>query len=157
MKDTAGGPARDADVGEHDVKGAQRVRGGDGVADFVEAVDVGPEVGGGEEDGDGLLHAKEAGEGPFAVELDDGLVRGDAGGGDYALAGVVAFRGAIPEEEAVVEGFLTQEKLVVSYWDMIDEVVRREEREMLTDGCLRFAWAAIFLLAYLYRTSVSAT
>lgn len=67
---------------------------------------MGPEVGGGEEDGDGLLHAEEAGKGPFAVELDDGLVHGDAGRGDYALAGVVAFGGAIPEEEAVVEGFL---------------------------------------------------
>lgn len=38
------------------------------------------------------------------MELDDGLVRGAARGGDDALAGVVAFGRAVPEEEAVVEG-----------------------------------------------------
>jgi len=46
-------------------------------------------------------------EGPFAVELEDGPVVGDgageAAGGDDVLAGVVAFGGAGPEEEAVVE------------------------------------------------------
>lgn len=106
MKHAAGRPARDAHIGEHDVKGSHGVRGRDGVADFVEAVEVGPEVGGGEEDGDGLLHAEDAGEGPFPVELDDGLVGSDAGGGDYTLAGVIAFGRAVPQEEAVVEGFL---------------------------------------------------
>lgn len=105
MKHAAGRPARDAHVGKHDVKGSHGVRGWDGGADFVEAVKVGPKVGSGEEDGDGLLHAEDAGEGPFAVKLNDGLVGGNAGGGDYALAGVIAFGGAVPEKEAVVEGF----------------------------------------------------
>ena len=51
-------------------------------------------------------------EGPFAVELEDGPVVGDgageAAGGDDVLAGVVAFGGAGPEEEAVVEGCLVR-------------------------------------------------
>lgn len=76
VEDTAGGPAGDADVGEHNVKGPQRVRGWDGRADLVQAVDVRPQVGGREEHRDGLLHAEEACKGPFAVELNDGLVGG---------------------------------------------------------------------------------
>lgn len=98
VKHAAGRPASDAHVGERNIKGPQGVRGWDGGADFVQAVDVRPEVGGREEHGDGLLHAEHAREGPFAVELDDGLVGGEAGGGDDALAGVVAFGGAVPEE-----------------------------------------------------------
>lgn len=105
MKHTAGRPARNTHVGEHDVEGSHGVRGWNGVADFMEAVEVRPEVGSGKEDRDGLLHAENAGEGPFPMELDDGLVGGDAGGGDYALTGVVAFGGAVPEEEAVVKGY----------------------------------------------------
>jgi len=61
------------------------------------------EVEEGEEDGEGLLHAEEAVEGPFAVELDDGFGFEDARVGDYVLAGVIAFRGTVPEEEAVEE------------------------------------------------------
>jgi hypothetical protein len=54
------------------------------------------------------LHAYEAVEGPFAVKLVDGLhvwrvSRETLFGGDV-LAGVVAFGGAVPEEEAAVEG-----------------------------------------------------
>lgn len=100
----AGRPAGDADVGDHDIKGPQGVRSRDGGADFVQAVDVRPEVGGGEEDGEGLLHAENARKGPFAVELDDGLAGSDALGGDDALAGVVALGGAVPEKEAAVQG-----------------------------------------------------
>jgi len=46
-------------------------------------------------------------EGPLAVELDDGLGRGlgEAVVGEDVLAGVVAFGGAGPEEEAAVEGW----------------------------------------------------
>jgi len=66
------------------------------------------EVEEGEEDGGGLLHAEEAVEGPFAVELQDrgevGRVAAEPGGGGYVLARVVAFARAGPEEQAVVEG-----------------------------------------------------
>ena len=62
-----------------------------------------------EEDGGGFLHAQEAVEGPFAVVLDDrGEVWGFAReslGGDDVLAEIVAFGGAGPEEEAVLECF----------------------------------------------------
>ena len=67
------------------------------------------EVEEGEEDGGRLLHAQEAVERPFAVELEDGLkvggFAGEAAGGGYVLAGVVAFGGAGPEEEAALEGW----------------------------------------------------
>jgi hypothetical protein len=47
------------------------------------------------------LHAEEAVERPLAVELHDGFRGCDALVGDYVLAGVVTFRGAIPEEQAM--------------------------------------------------------
>jgi hypothetical protein len=62
-----------------------------------------PEVSQGTEDAEGFLDAEEAVEGPFAVELDDGVAGLDAGGGDDVLAGVVAFAGAVPEEESMEE------------------------------------------------------
>jgi len=64
---------------------------------------VGEEVEEREEDGEGLLHAEEAVEGPFPMELDDFYISCDALVGDYVLAGVVAFCWAIPEKEAVEE------------------------------------------------------
>ena len=55
------------------------------------------------------MHAEEAVEGPFTMVLEDrgevGRVSCEAVGGGYVLAGVVAFGGAGPEEEAVVEGW----------------------------------------------------
>lgn len=69
----------------------------------VQTVVVSPEVAEGEEHGEGLLHAEEAVEGPFTVELHHWLVAGEADGGDDVLAGVVAFGGAGPEQEAEVE------------------------------------------------------
>lgn len=61
-----------------------------------------------ENDAEGLLHAEEAVEGPFAVELEDGLhvrrVAGEAGVGYDVLACVVAFGGTVPEKHAPVEG-----------------------------------------------------
>jgi hypothetical protein len=51
------------------------------------------------------LHAQEAAEGPFPVELHNGLGGGDALVGYDVLAGIVAFLGAGPEEEAVEEGW----------------------------------------------------
>ena len=79
------------------------------MSETFQTVGVSEEVEEGEEDGGGLLHAEEAVEGPFAVVLEDGgevgRVAGEAVGGGYVLAGVVAFRRAGPEEEAVVEGW----------------------------------------------------
>lgn len=49
-----------------------------------------------EEDAERLLHAEEAIEGPFPVELDDLLVCGDPDVGYDVLAGVVAFGWAVP-------------------------------------------------------------
>ena len=61
-----------------------------------------------EDDAERLLHAKEAIEGPFPVKLIHGLhvrrVTGEASVGHYVLAGVVALGGAVPEEQATVEG-----------------------------------------------------
>ncbi|KFY23002.1 hypothetical protein V493_06164 [Pseudogymnoascus sp. VKM F-4281 (FW-2241)] len=99
VEDGAGDPADHADVGEVDVVFAERVGLWDELADLVEALVVGGVVEEGEDDGEGLLHAEDAVEGPFAVELDDGegRVLRDAQVGDYVLAGVVAFGGAGPE------------------------------------------------------------
>lgn len=71
-----------------------------------------PEVADREEHGEGLLHADEAVKGPFTVELDNGEVGGDARAGDDVLAGVVAFGGAVPEEEAAGQGW----QILVSGW-----------------------------------------
>ena len=62
------------------------------------------EVEEGEEDGERFLHAHEAVEWPFSVELDNRFGSRDALVGDYVLAGVVAFRRAVPEKEAVENG-----------------------------------------------------
>lgn len=60
-----------------------------------------------EDDGEGLLHAEKAVEWPFAVELEDwftvGRFAGEALVGDDVLAGIIAFGGAVPEEEAVLQ------------------------------------------------------
>lgn len=61
------------------------------------------EVEEGEEDGEGLLHAQDAVEGPFAVELYDGLGLSDSVVGDYVLAGIVAFRWTVPKEKLMEE------------------------------------------------------
>lgn len=86
---------------------------------LIDAIVVGEEVEEGEEDAEGLLHAQEAVKGPFAVVLNDrvGYVRGasEAGVGDDMLAGVVAFGGAVPEEDAPLEG-----------WKMSDMLEERE-------------------------------
>jgi hypothetical protein len=61
----------------------------------------------GKDDGKRFLHAEETVKGPFAVELEDWFAvrgfAGEAGVGYDMLAGVVAFGGAGPEEEAVLE------------------------------------------------------
>ena len=94
-------PAGHAHVRQDDVERPQGVRGGNAGANLAQAVVVGPEVSEGEEDAEGLLHAEEAAERPFAVELDDGFRGGDALVRDDVLARVVAFGGAVPEQDAV--------------------------------------------------------
>lgn len=78
------------------------------------------EIDEGEEDGEGLLHAEESVERPFSVELKDGLRVGDTLIGDYVLAGVVAFGGAVPEQEFMEErdgGFLAW-RAVLAFADL---------------------------------------
>lgn len=105
----AEGPAREPDVAEQQVVAAQRVRGGDALAQPAHAVVVREEVEQREDDRERLLHAQEAMEGPLAVELQDrlavGRVAGEARVRDDVLAGVVALGWAGPEEEAALEGF----------------------------------------------------
>jgi hypothetical protein len=97
-------PTDYADVGEGGVVRGEGVVLGEVTAKGVEAHIVRVEVEDGEEDGEGLLDAKETAEGPFAVELLDGEVLGDPGGGKAALARVVAFGAAVPEEQLEVYG-----------------------------------------------------
>jgi hypothetical protein len=62
-----------------------------------------------EDDAKGLLHAHEAVEGPFAMELVDGLrvgwIVGKARVGDNMLTRVVTLGWTVPEEEAAVKGW----------------------------------------------------
>lgn len=61
-----------------------------------------------EDDAEGLLHAHEAVERPLAVELVYGLhirrVASETLRRHDVLAGIVAFSGTVPKEEAAVEG-----------------------------------------------------
>jgi len=103
VEDGAEHPRGDAEVCEELVEGEEAVRRRDGGAQATEARGVGPEVAEGKDYAEGFLHAEDAEEGPFSVELDDGLVGDDAAGGYVVLAGVIAFGGTIPQEEASVE------------------------------------------------------
>lgn len=91
------GPASHPKICEYYIVSAHRVCSWDVGGDLREAILVCEEVEKGEEDGEWLLHAQEAVEGPFAMELDDRF------GGCYALVGddvltcVVAFLFAGPE------------------------------------------------------------
>jgi len=101
-------PARQAHVAKPQVVFPQRVRRGNLVAELRHAPVVREVVEEGEDDAKWLLHAHEAVEGPFAVELVDGLhvgrVAREALGGYDVLTRVVAFGGTVPEEQAAVEG-----------------------------------------------------
>ena len=103
MEDHAEHPAGHAEVREHHVVVAQRVRLRDGGAHLGQAGVVGEEVEEREEHREGLLHAQEAVERPLAVELHHGLRVGEALCCDYVLARVVALGRAVPEEEPVEE------------------------------------------------------
>jgi len=97
-------PADHADVGEGDVVRREGVVLGEVAAEDVEARIVRVEVEDREEDREGLLDAEEATERPFTVELLDGEALGDPGDGEAALACVVAFGAAVPEEHLEVYG-----------------------------------------------------
>ena len=102
-------PAREAKVAEGKVVFAQGVRGRDRRADALHAILVREIVEQRKQDGEDFLDAEDAVEGPFSVILHDGLehwgVAGDAPVGYDVLAGVVAFGGTVPEEEAEMEGW----------------------------------------------------
>ena len=103
VEDGGEDPRGDADVGEELVEAQERVGARDGGDEVAESCRMGPEVGEGEEDREGLLHAEDAVEGPLAVELDNGAVGFQPSGGRGVLAEVVALGGAVPEEEAAME------------------------------------------------------
>lgn len=109
MEDHTEEPTRHAEVCEVLIVFPQGIGRRDGLSDLLEALVVSEEVEEREEHGEGLLHAQDTAEGPFAVELDDGLGRGggEADVGYDVLAGVVAFGGTGPEEEPVEEGWST--------------------------------------------------
>lgn len=116
-----------------------------------------PEVADREEHGEGFLHAHEAVKGPFAVELDDGEVGGDARAGDDVLAGVIAFGGAVPEEEAAGQGW---QMILVSGWfarSCLFLFVFGGARERVTDGRGSLAGSAVFGLADLEQGHLSVT
>lgn len=101
-------PARQAHVSKPQVVFPQRVRRGYLVAELRHTPVVREVVEEGEDDAKRFLHAHEAVEGPFAVELVDGLhvrrVARETLGGYDVLARVVTFGGTVPEEQAAVEG-----------------------------------------------------
>jgi hypothetical protein len=91
VEDHAEHPAYHPKVCQENIVFAHRIGGRYARGNFREAILVGEEVEEREEDGEGLLHAEEAVEGPFPMELDDFYIGCDALVGDYVLAGVVAF------------------------------------------------------------------
>ena len=107
MENHAEHPAREPKVPKEDVILPQRVRGRDPFTDLRHAPVVREVVEQREDDGEGLLHAHEAVEGPFAVELVYWLhvrrvalqppVRYDV------LACIIALGRAVPQQDAPVE------------------------------------------------------
>lgn len=103
MEHGAPEPAAHAEIAEETVVWHKWVVSRQLAPEPLETRVVGIAIEDGEEDGEGLLHAKEPFERPFPVELFSCVTVGDARGGYSALAGIVAFRGASPEEETEVE------------------------------------------------------
>ena len=118
VEDHAEDPARDAAVSESNVIFPQRVASRDFGLQPAHSPVVCQEVEQREEDAGRFLNSGEAVEGPFAVELQDrfevGRVAGEARLRYDVLAGIVAFGWAVPEEEAVLEGFA--KGLAVAVW-----------------------------------------
>lgn len=100
MEDHAKDPTSQPEVAEQQVVLAQRIRSRNCVAELTNSPVMCDEIGEAEEHREGLLHAEEAVERPFAMELDNG--RGRLGEGSEAcvrydmLASVVAFGGTVP-------------------------------------------------------------
>lgn len=109
VEDHAEDPTRVPTVPESQIVLPQRISSWDLILELLNAPVVREEVEEGEEHAGGFLHAEEAEEGPFSVELEDrfevGRFARKAGVGGDVLASVVAFAWTGPEEEAVVEGF----------------------------------------------------
>ncbi|OLL23664.1 hypothetical protein NEOLI_004275 [Neolecta irregularis DAH-3] len=102
VEDTAPDPGVDAEQGEEEVEGPERVavreRG-----EQAQAVVVHEAVSQREQDGEGLLDAHDAVEGPFAVELLERGAPGDELAGDGVLARIVALCGTRPEQQAQMQ------------------------------------------------------
>jgi hypothetical protein len=107
MKHTTKHPTRKAKIPKAQVKPPQRVTARNLFPQNFHTVIVSEKIEQREDDGKRFLHAEETVKGPFAVELEDwfavGGFAGEAFVGYDVLAGVVAFGGAVPEEEAVLE------------------------------------------------------
>lgn len=97
MEDRAEDPSRDAEAGEQLVVLAERVGGWDSLTDLGQAVLVRDQVPQAKEHREGLLHTEDAYEGPFSVELGDGLPSSETLLRYYVLACVVALLRAGPE------------------------------------------------------------
>ena len=102
-------------VAEQQVIFPQRVGLRNGFAQLGHAPIVGEIVEQAEDDGEGLLHAEEAVEGPFAMKLEDRLAVGGLTSltlvGDYVLADIVAFCWTVPEKEAPLESWASQTRV----------------------------------------------
>lgn len=104
MKHGAPEPAAHSEEAEEAVVWHEWVSCGQLAPECPEARVVRVAIEDGEEDGEGLLHAEQPFERPFTMELLNFVAVHDARGGYRALAGIVAFGGAGPEEKAEVEG-----------------------------------------------------
>jgi hypothetical protein len=107
MKHTAKHPTREAKIAKAKIKLPEWVTARNPLPQNFHTVIVSEEIEQRKDDGKRFLHAEETVKGPFAVELEDWFAvrgfAGEAGVGYDVLAGVVAFGGAGPEEEAVLE------------------------------------------------------
>jgi len=98
-----------------------------------------PQVAEGKQHAEGLLHAEEAVERPFPVELDDGEGGGHATGCDDVLARVVTLGGAIPEHQAVEERDGRVWPVRTAVLRLADLETLLEVRQAVTEGSLREA------------------
>lgn len=97
MENTAKYPGRNAKVCEQTVVRSQWVVRGYRGSEFRQTVLMRYHVSQAEEHAEGLLHAQNPNEGPFAVELSDGFIARDSFRGNDMLARVIAFLRACPQ------------------------------------------------------------
>jgi hypothetical protein len=107
MKHTAKNPTRKAKIPKAKIELPEWVTSRNLFSEDLHTMIVSEKIEQRKDDGKRFLHAEETVKGPFAVELEDWFAvrgfAGEAGVGYDVLAGVVAFGGAGPEEEAVLE------------------------------------------------------